>query len=558
MNTLDYSLDLIKLREVYEKVYRRINFSWCEGDKEFTQRVINVTFKYSVKEYNRVSGDVYIKAGHNYLGIRDRLTDCTLVENGELIAIQIGKPVSSPLPDDILGKYFWFEDGQYKVKTNIKNLLSVAELRQDLYENGFWCDGIKYVRFKRSAGSSRVGKCLFIDEKLYPQMHKWECCGIKVKEGQDIDLAGFEAYIALTLSSIIDTIEIEPENILLVDDFDSTFRDTVVVTRVDENNHLVSRQEDLDVTNCIWDGQSLIDKSLMGAYSSYGMVLLRNRFFKSCCFNTNIQWFFANNGITDVSQLNGRTVAKDIRDIKLITTPSSIKYLKFGTFDEWLKNLEPLFGVVKHDKKTHFFDGQMVQTHYQLINTLQLTQDDVRNFMQPSMDYLHKLDTDPAVLRLQVKYPSNKDYRLPISAIESKNDIVYKLLGLNEEFCETKLYADFKADLIRAYKGNLKCGHVLVNGNYSTLLGNPYEMLLHSIGAFDGTSTLGVGQVHSIRFGYDQDLLLCRSPHCTMGNLCVQHNVACEQIDRYFNLTEEIICLNSIGENILNRLSGCD
>jgi len=69
-------------------VYRRINFSWCEGDKEFTQRVINVTFKYSVKEYNRVSGDVYIKAGHNYLGIRDRLTDCALVENGELIEVR--------------------------------------------------------------------------------------------------------------------------------------------------------------------------------------------------------------------------------------------------------------------------------------------------------------------------------------------------------------------------------------------------------------------------------------------------------------------------------------
>lgn len=52
-NTLDYSLDQIKLREVYEKVYRRTNFSFYGRKKEYTSRVINVTFKYSVAEFNK-------------------------------------------------------------------------------------------------------------------------------------------------------------------------------------------------------------------------------------------------------------------------------------------------------------------------------------------------------------------------------------------------------------------------------------------------------------------------------------------------------------------------
>ena len=94
--------------------------------------------------------------------------------------------------------------------------------------------------------------------------------------------------------------------------------------------------------------------------------------FKSCCFNCNIQQWFKDNNITDISQLNGKTRAKRIEDVKLITTPNSIKYLKFDTLDNWLDNLYPRFGVVKHDKKTHFFGGRLVQTHYQLINTLQL------------------------------------------------------------------------------------------------------------------------------------------------------------------------------------------
>ena len=200
VNTLDYSLDLIKLREIYEKVYRRINFGWNVGDKEYTQYVINVTFKYSVKAYNRIRKGLYIKNGWSPHEIA--LTDCADVRNGELVAIQIDADVDEPICDDLLGNYFWFCDGQYHVKQNVKTEVGVAALRKDLYENGFYCDGIHYVRFKRSSGSSRVGKCLFIDEKLYRGMDKWAHCGIKIKDGQEIDLAAWEAYIALTTSSI--------------------------------------------------------------------------------------------------------------------------------------------------------------------------------------------------------------------------------------------------------------------------------------------------------------------------------------------------------------------
>ena len=124
----------------------------------------------------------------------------------------------------------------------------------------------------------------------------------------------------------------------------------------------------------------------MGEYSCYGMLLLRNKFFKSCCFNTNIQKWFHDNNITEVSQLNGFTLATDVSEIKMITTPNSVKYLKFGTMEQWLNNLPSTFGVVKHEKKTHFFDGDMVQTHYQLLNTLQLSQKETNELLQLSFD----------------------------------------------------------------------------------------------------------------------------------------------------------------------------
>ncbi len=432
---------------------------------------------------------------------------------------------------------------------------SRSDLRELLYKKGFWCDGIHYIRFKRTSGASIVGKCLFINEKLYKRMHKWEMCGIEVKEGQDIDLAALESYISLSTSSIIDTIEINANNILVIDDHESIFKDEVISTSV-EDGWLKSEEKVVEISNSIWDGQSLIDVELMDKYSQYGMVVLRNRFFKSCCFNTNIQKWFADNNIVNISQLNGFTLAKDIKDIKLITTPSSIKYLKFGTLQQWLDEIEPLFGIVKHDKPPYFFNGRLVQTHYQLINTLQLTKKEIEKLVQPTFEFIKLLRTDPAVVRYYIKYPEDKKFST--RSHNTKNDIVFSLMGINDKFSQTKLYQDFLNDLIKSLYKSLKCGHILVNGNYSTLFGNPIEMLQHSIGKFTGETQLGIGNIYCKRFGYNQFILGSRSPHVTMGNVWLPYNVDNEQINKYFNLTSEIVCINSINENTLQRLSGAD
>lgn len=572
INSLDYSLDLIKMRQVHKSLFPVADaeqletvFSFDEKGneydevhsrgKEYSCQVINVTFKYSNKEFNRVRGSYYIRFGYRIDDLE--FEDCIAWDDGEIVGVQTGEKVNCPVDAEEL-PYFIFKDGMYRAKDNIKTCNNVADIRSDIYENGFVCEGIKYVRFKRSSGSSRVGKCLFINEQLYNAMHEWEMCGIQVDEGQDIDLAALEPYIALTLSSIIDTIEIKPENILVVKDYKSVFHERAITTRL-VDGQLVSKPEDVEISNSIWDGQSLMDRSLFGEYSNKGMLLLRARFFKSCCFNANIQQWFADHGIKKVSQLNGYTRAKKIEDVKLITTPSSIKYLKFGTLEHWLDTLETTFGVVKYEKKTHFFDGRMVQTHYQLINTLQMTYEEVEQFIKPSLDYARMIKTDPAVLRHQISYQyQSPDDTFYTKAVTSKNDIIYRLLGMNDRFAKTKMYRNFCNDLIKSFIKNLRCGHVLVRGNYSTLCGNPIEMLKMSIGQFDGSSIIERDTVHCEMFESGKELLGSRSPHVTIGNILVTRNVIRPEIARYMNPTNEIVYVNSIQENLLERLSGAD
>ena len=101
-------------------------------------------------------------------------------------------------------------------------------------------------------------------------------------------------------------------------------------------------------------------------------MLLRSRFFKCCAFNTNLKKWFEDNNITRIDQLNGITFAKSIDDIVLVASESCLKYLKMcnGGFSKenikrWcdeINNDKTKFGVVKTDKPTRFFDGEMVET----------------------------------------------------------------------------------------------------------------------------------------------------------------------------------------------------
>ncbi|KAF5066181.1 hypothetical protein DSECCO2_266330 [anaerobic digester metagenome] len=433
--------------------------------------------------------------------------------------------------------------------------LKPRDLRANLYVNGFYIEGEKFVRYKRSSGSSRIGNCLFIKEEMYKRMIKWSYMGLD--DFKEKDLAGFETYIALTLSNIIGTIQIMPENILIIEDEKSTFTDKVIAVR-QFGETLQAKEETAKITNDIWDGQSLLDSSMFtGAYRNKGFLLLRNQFFKSACFNTNIQQFFADNNITDISQLKGFTFAKDISDIKLITTPNSIKYLKFGTKEQWLFNLDSTFGVVKYEKPTHFFGGKMVQTHYQLLNTLEFSREEMEELLQPSFHYLRLLKSDLSVLRTHLKMMGDREYT--VGKLVSSEDFILNMLQINDSIQNTKLFRDFINNNVTApFRDNLLAGHVLISGNYSTLFSNGYEMLQHSIGLFADVSLLAVDSVICKNFTVDEELLCCRSPHITMGNLWVVKNVAIDEYNRYFNLSKEIICVNSIGSNHMQRLNGAD
>ena len=145
----------------------------------------------------------------------------------------------------------------YTYKSQEGKPVKIKDLRSHFYQNRFYLDGVHYVRYKRSAGSSREGKCLFIDERLYKAMDKWSSCGLKVQT----DLASWESYKALSLSSIKGTVQIPLDGILFVPDYKSIFTEEVVSVEL-KDGKLVAEQKQTEIINDIWDGESLLDESV--------------------------------------------------------------------------------------------------------------------------------------------------------------------------------------------------------------------------------------------------------------------------------------------------------
>lgn len=497
-NKLDYSLDSVEFEKAYTRICRK-KFSFVdEYNNNYTLAVINLKFNYT-----------------------------------------------------------------YKSKGN--KPINVKTLREHFYSNGFNVNGIRYVRYKRSAGSSREGTCLFIDERLSKYMTKWSECGLK----SNSDLASWESYRALSLSSIKGTIDIPLDGILFVPDYKSTFTDEVVSVAM-QDGKLTAEQKPTQITNDIWDGESLLDESLFaGEFADKHMLLLRNKFFKSCVFKTKLQKWIKDKRIT-LADLKARgfiTLATEINQIVMVTTPNSLKYLRFTNgFTEknirkWAENVDSTFGVVKWDKRTRYFGGRLVQSSYQFLNTLGLSESQAKQLLQPSIDYISLIRKDIDFMRYHFTNAfareKSEDTEERAEGLAERADIIFTLLHKCPHFDDTELYANFRDDVVKGLKERLKCGHILLNGTNATLFGNGSELLKYIAGE-EIVSELKSGQIRCERFENGAKLLCARSPHITMGNLYLVENNLDGGIWNYFDLGENIVCVNAINENIQQRLNGCD
>lgn len=418
----------------------------------------------------------------------------------------------------------------------------------------------EYIHYKmlyRTPGKAKKGTCMFIREELYDDVHNYLYMGITLpKEESPIVQAG--AYSSLITSSIVGKIQIKPEQILIVKDYDSFFNTNVVLIKTDDDRHCYAETvEDYEVKNTIFDGQALIDSSIFPDWAD-GFILLRNHMTKCAAFNTNIELFMREQfgdkyDEAVIFDMFNRPVK--VSDIKLITTDQSIKWLSFDgvTFDdwaEWIRKNDSMWGIVKtvHESKL----GNVQRMSYQMVNSLDINT--MEGVTAKSVDYINKLKSDNNVFIEYLKKNSNfsNDY-----------DVLVALCEHNCDFVRSEYFRDRKKEIIRSYVLDFKSGRCIQNADNLTIVGSPYAMLLHSIGRDPNDDPTFSTEDECIqcwteKFKHDEYLAEFRNPFNSRNNLGYLHNVYHEYFDKYFKLGKLCIAVNMIHTDFQDMNNGSD
>ena len=458
------------------------------------------------------------------------------------------------------------------------NEISNTSLREYLYKNGFTIKTTntkgkpkltKYVVYKRSSSKSRTGQCLFIKESLYKEMIDWSRMYLPFKKNMIIDYAGLLAYESLVGSSLESTIQIHPENILIVDDVESSFELECNIIKTGENELLDSITDIDTVNNSLFDGESLLDE--MFFEDGHSMKLLRNHMFKSAAFNTKLQRFFEKNCPKGIDyedwyiydMFGNKQKAKDIL---MVITPSSLKALKFSSvigsdkdmYQYWKEIVHKdgnIFGVCKHEKRskrgTDEQGNPLQQTSYQMLNCMPMEQSDINSLLEIEKDYIDRLKNDDVVF---VNYLKNG-----MNAINS-NGMFIDLYKRNPSIASTRIFKDFRKAEINKYVSHVKKGKLRLKGDYCVLFGNPVEFLYHSIGKFNKKDSLSLkdNEVYTNLFEFNKELVCFRNPNTSPSNVLIVKNKQIDLFEKFFNLTPNIVCVNAIKFPIQDILSGCD
>ena len=459
---------------------------------------------------------------------------------------------------------------QADFKKDLFNKKSADEIREIFYTNGVEIrhdiqrkngkitkqEYVHYNMLYRSTGKAKDGSCMFICDRLYKKALNFIRMGIKMPKN-NAPIVEMGAYSSLIASSIIDTIHIDPKNILILKDVDSYFITNVISIETDKDKHCIAiPKENYQLKNTMFDGQGLIDESIFPKWGN-GYLLLRHHMCKMACFKTRIQKFFKdyykdnyeNAIITDMFGIEHYA-----KDIKLITTENAMKWLKFDIeYEYWCKKVyenKCTFGIVKTAHKSKL--GEVQKMSYQMINSLDM--DVMPNVVNKSKEYIELLKRDNNAFLKYLK--ENKNF-------SNDFEVLVALCEQNKEFTRSDYFRYRKANIIEAYVNNFKFGKVLQNADNLVFVGSPYAMLLYSVGeSVEKDKTFKFEedaiQCFTNRFKDNEYLACFRSPHNSKNNISYLHNIYSDEYLKYFDLGEQIIVLNVLHTPIQDRMNGCD
>ena len=142
-------------------------------------------------------------------------------------------------------------------------------------------------------------------------------------------------------------------------------------------------------------------------------------------------------------------------------------------------------------------------------------------------------------------------------------EMIFALYEHNHDILKAQWFRRERYLILQAYIERLRSGKITINADNLTIFGNPYALLLYSIGDdWQNDPSLnyepGVIQCYTSRFEDGEYLCGIRNPHNSPNNICYLHNKYSEEWNKYFQFSDNILAVNCIHTDVQDRANGCD
>ena len=204
---------------------------------------------------------------------------------------------------------------------------------------------------------------------------------------------------------------------------------------------------------------------------------------------------------------------------------------------------------------------------YQMVNTLPIKKEQIEELLKPTIDYINGMKGKDSLGNFIEYLEATKDNT-------NENEMLLDILKINKDFSKSKFFNKRKKkQLYQLTNKKVRSGKLFTTGDNLTVVGNPYSMLLHSVGLVKHENNIVSNDYEDITLpvldkecvsvyakGFDDGEYLSsiRNPHNSPNNLGYNKNYKSSIIEEYFNFDNNILAVNLIRTNEQDRKNGQD
>ena len=403
-----------------------------------------------------------------------------------------------------------------QIQKNIGNMMFIEEYitivmehpkhYEYLFKNGLMLNGKKYIRFSSSASQSRVCTVVFVEENVAIKLNEILDNGRNKKV--KLCPSKFNAYKGLASSA---TKEVRTPRFCVIPDYYSTLKTKVnYVTETDYEQDDIIDVIEIDLEYNRFDGQGLISPTFAKQWAEDLQLdyvpaqwCIRQNYIKGmlCVFDFHKFCEEKNNGNYIINSAfkdkDGNLIKVDLRKCDIILSESQFKLINsFDSLEQYAENCKKnnlQWGVSLISPKK---PNDILNMNYQFLQTLNLSDEDIIQVCDKFVNWINGVNIDNIYYTLLFLMGENINQDGILSYFKSNDNFWVKSLIVNHNVLNDKYIREKIYNLIRKRIERGCLGEIIVDGNFQTLVSDPYAFMQHACGHKEVTGLLKANEYY--------------------------------------------------------------